>query len=101
MSKKIAIGDRFFLPAEKGWEPNECIRLRDDPRPAFECERMRIRVFALPAYKVPEQNFGVEPEWFRQRGLDFVKPTKRATWHINKRKRLPHVQCPMKKGSAK
>ncbi len=44
---KIAIGDRFFLPNEK--VPRECIRLKDDPRPPFECERMRVKVFALPA----------------------------------------------------
>ena len=69
MSKKIKVGDRFFLPQEKGWKRRECVHLPDNPSPDFECERMVVKVFAIPSEKVTEQIFPVEHEWFIQRGL--------------------------------
>lgn len=69
MKNKIRIGDKFFLPQEKGWKRRECVRLPDNPNPAFECERMIVKVFAVPSEKLVEQVFPVEHEWFLQRGL--------------------------------
>ena len=73
--KKIKVGDEFYLPTEKGWKPRKAIRLPDDPNPIWECERMIVKVYAVPKQKIAEQVFPVEPEWFYQRKLDFEETT--------------------------
>lgn len=73
MTYKIAVGETFLLPQEKGWPQRVGVRLPDDPAPMFECERMRVKILASGAF--PEQNFPVEPEWFYQRKLDYKEIT--------------------------
>ena len=69
MAKPVSIGDTFkHHTGDQEWT---CVRLPDDPKPPFECERMRVRVIA---YSMPDPSwhptdFGVEEEWFRQRGF--------------------------------
>ncbi len=67
MAKPIAVGDCFE------WKHNgrivRGVRLPDNPAPTWPCERMRVRAFAEPAYKLADQDFPAEQEWFHQRGL--------------------------------
>ena len=71
--KLIQVGDVFsWHPAG---QPKSDVRVfrrePDDPAPMFECERMRVTTLASPLM-VPfvSSTFGVEPEWFRQRGFE-------------------------------
>jgi hypothetical protein len=63
MAKPIAIGDTFSALGRT------FTRLADDPAPLHACERIRLYCHPIPLAAIPEQRFGTEPEWFRQRGL--------------------------------
>jgi len=68
MKKPIKVGDSFTFKAEH-WIVHG-IRLPDDPNPVFDYERIRVRILADDGWKIPQQEFPAEPEWFRQRGLE-------------------------------
>jgi hypothetical protein len=63
MAKVVRIGDSF------NWEGRNITRLPDDPSPAFESVRIRLHVDEVPGMYRAE-DFGTEPNWFWQRGLE-------------------------------
>jgi hypothetical protein len=64
----IRVGDTFTVRTDG--VTNTFRRETDDPKPRFECERIRItHVSCSVAPTQLPYTFGTEPAWFTERGL--------------------------------